>query len=314
MDLGAALLALLIAGVVKVLVMIIGARMLLRLYRATGAEPPKRLWLLLPKENLPEIRVLWWSLFLFCVSELTCGIEVYVILRANVWTTSLHSVTSGVGMALFALGCTLYLDKELLRYGRPACLLNRICRGCTFDAPERCKFLHVILFIGTFVALASIVPFFTPVEALAANTKRYALPFPELNAWYDQVAIPWMKSVYPDYSPTGEAFVLPPIMSVIEFRIEPAISLILAIAAIVCAQSGREILGAKLLALSVGMLCYVYFELVLYRTMGDPLIGSLGHEVAELWFLLVTAEFLRRSFDPQRRGVHPIAVGGGEAA
>jgi hypothetical protein len=56
-----------------------------------------------------------------------------------------------------------------------------------------------------------------------------------------------------------------------------------------------------LLAFSAGLLCYSYFELVLYRGTGDVFIGSLGHELGELWFVLITAEFLRRTFPPERR-------------
>lgn len=296
MDLGAAILGLLVALVVKVAVMWLGLRMLLRLYGVTAATPPKRLWLLLPERNLPELRVLWWSLVLFVVSEFTCGIEIYILLRSSPILTGIHGVTSGAGMALFALGAWMWLDRELVRYGAPACLFNRICHGCTIHDEVRCKVLRVMLFGGTLVALASLGPLFAPIERLSAVPARYALPFESLNEWYDGVVIPWLSAHIDGYDPSGEAYALPASMSVLEFRVLPLIALALAVAGLTLMQRRREELGARFVVMAAGLLAYVYFELVLYRATGDVLIGSLGHELGELLFLLTVAEALRRAY------------------
>ena len=67
------------------------------------------------------------------------------------------------------------------------------------------------------------------------------------------------------------------------------------------------------MALAAGLLTYVYFEIVLYRATGDVLFGSLAHEVGELWFLVATAELLRRSFGAQRKATGPARADRGQA-
>ena len=114
MDLGSALLALFTALIVKVAVFIMAGWLLVRVYRSSYGVQPHKLWLLLPDESRPEIRVLWWSLVLFGISELTCGVEIYVLFRSSPILTGLHSVTSGLGMALFGLGMYMHLNRQLI--------------------------------------------------------------------------------------------------------------------------------------------------------------------------------------------------------
>jgi len=87
-------------------------------------------------------------------------------------------------------------------------------------------------------------------------------------------------------------------MFVIEFRILPAIALTLALAGIFLLRTQREVLGLRLTVFAFGILAYTYLEILLYPATKNVLMGSLGHETAELWFLVITAEFLRRSFSP----------------
>lgn len=82
----------------------------------------------------------------------------------------------------------------------------------------------------------------------------------------------------------------------LEFRAVPAVALLLAVASIALAVRRREVAAARVLAASLGVLSYSYFEVVLYRVTGDALLGSLAHEVVELWFLVFLAELLRRCF------------------
>ncbi len=299
MDFGAALLALLIGLVVKVAVLVLGARLLLAMFRARQQSPPDRLWLLLPARSEPEVRLFWWSLVLFYISELTCGIEVYVLFRSSVAISSVHAITSAVGMGLFTLALYVWADRTLIRFRDKACLLNRVCRGCTVDAPEGCKFRLLLLVAGVFVALAAVFPLFAPTERLNADPSRYILPFESLNHWYDGVVVPWLVESLPNYEPSGIAYFIPEQILVLEFRVLPLIALAVSIVGIGKIRQGHEGRGAAWVAFGFGFLSYSYFELILYATTEDVLIGSLGHEVAEFWFLVALAVFLQRAFAPQ---------------
>lgn len=312
MDLGSALMALLIGVVFKGAVIGVGGWLLLRLYGATYGQP-RRLWLLLPTESVPEIRILWWSLLLFFFSELTCGIEIYVLFRSNPVLGAFHALTSAAGMGLFALGFYRFLDRKLLRFGGNGCLVNRICRGCPVLEGMRCKFRLATLLLATFVAMATAAPMFASTARMTADTRRYMLPVPAWNAFYDERIVPWLMAHYP-YQPSGAAYFIPSSVLGIEYRMLPALALALEIGAIVLLL--RDVLGAgvRMLVGGLGVLCYSYFELVLYRGTGDVILGSLGHEMAEFWFLVFTAELLRRSFPTARTAPAPSSPGEARAA
>lgn len=296
MDLGAALVALLIALVVKVAVLVLGARLLLRAY---GVPRPRGSAMrLLPAEPSVQVRILRGSLALFYVAELTCGIEVYVLLRSNPWVSGIHGVTSALGMGLFALGLWLHLDERSLRFGQRRCALTGLCRGCAVARGQTCRMQRLGMLVGTFAALAALYPLFAPVDRLVADMSRYVLPFEGLNAWYDAVVVPWLAAHFPGHDPSGEAYHIHESTMVLELRVLPAVAFVVAVAAIVLFRFGRDRRAAGLLSFSVGFLAYSYFELVLYLTTDDVILGSLGHEVGELWFLLAASELLRVSFGP----------------
>lgn len=298
MDFGSALMAVLVAVVVKGAVMGLSGWLIVRVYRAASSPPPRRLWLLLPEEDRPEVRILWWALVLFFVSELTCGIEIYVLFRSNALLAAIHAGASAAGMGLFSLGILRLLDRRLFKFAEPACLANRICRGCTLREPAGCRFRVALLLAATFASLAALAPMFASTERMYADPRRYALPFESWNRWYDGLAVPWLAAHLPNYRP-GAAYFLPEAMLVIEFRLLPLVSLALSLLAIARLRRGQVSEGARTLSVSAGVLCYSLFELVLYRGTGDVILGSLGHEAAEFWFLVFTAEFLRRCFAPR---------------
>lgn len=301
MALGAALLGLVIVYVVKIAVIVVAARLLLRVYRAAYTRPPGRLWLLLPEEDLPEVRVLWWSLLLFAASELTCGVEVYILLRSSRVLGAAHAFTSAAGMGLFAVGLFAFLDRKLLAWRARGCIGNRLCDGCPALAGKPCRY-HALLQLGTtFVALAAIPPLFAPTSDLAAEPRRYLLPFPALNRWFDDSFVPWAQSLVPSYDPSGAAYYIRGSTLVIEYRVLPLVALGLAVVAIATARAGREARAVRLALFAAGVLAYSYFELCLYTVTGDALLGSLGHEVVEFWFLIATAEFLSRTFGARGR-------------
>jgi len=101
------------------------------------------------------------------------------------------------------------------------------------------------------------------------------------------------------YDPTGEAYFIPSFVLEVEFKVLPLIAFVGAAVAIFMLRTRREALGIKVAALSFGFLSYTYFELIVYKTTDDVILGSLGHEVAEFWFLVAAAEFLHASFGPR---------------
>ena len=308
MNLGSALLGLLISIVGKGLVMVLTARLLIRLYRTLHAGPPGRTWLLLPDEQIPPARILWWSLVLFGASELTCGIEMYILLRSSPILSGFHAVASGLAMGIFALSLFDLLEGKLFRYGGPVCLLNRFCRGCTIGETPGCKYRPLFLIIATFVALAAIAPLFASTARMDADPRAFLIPFPPIESWYLDSFVPWLRSIYPAYDPLAAAYYLSASELVIEFRLLPLIAGLSSLVGIQKLLGRRELAGLRFVAFAAGVLCYSLFELVCYRGTGDILAGSLLHEAAELWFLVATSEFLIRSFPPERPGP-PLAEG-----
>lgn len=296
MDLGAALISLVTVGVVKLAVMTIAGGLLVKLYGTVYGTRTRRLWLLLPDARVPEIRWLWWALLLFAVSELTCGVEIWVLFRSSATLGIIHSFSSALGMGLFVFAAYAYLDKKLFGFAARACIGNRICRSCPVREGAACNYRSLLQLVASFVGLAAVPPLFASTAELSAEPRKYLLPFPSLNAWYDDRFSPWLQSVYPGNDPSGVAYSIPSAVQIVDFRVLPAIVLGLSVIAIALLQRRREKSAVLVQAFAVGVLAYAYCELVLYRATGDVLLGSLAHEVVEFWFLLLTAEFLVRTF------------------
>lgn len=305
MDLGAAVLALIMAFVVKVPVMAVSGWLVWSVERGRRLKDKEKLWLLLPAEPLPELGALRAGLVLFALSELTCGIEVYVLARSSPWISGAHALLSAAGMAAFALGALRWADRKVLRWGAPGCLMNRaLCRGCTVREAQGCKLRALHCYVAVFVALAALLPLFAPTARMNAEPRRWALPFTGWNAWYDAAVVPWLARN--GYDTSGTAFHLPASMLTLEWRVLPLLALAIAGVAFHLARTRREGRAQPLLAVAAGLLAYSYLELLLFAATRDPIIGGLGHEVAELWFLLVTAELLRRAYPPAEPVVAPV--------
>jgi len=298
MDLGGILIALFDAVIVKGTVMVLAAWMVVKFYRAARRAHPQRSWLAVPGDQLPEARLLWWSLLVFLLSEVTCGLEMFAVGRTCAPLSVGHSSISGLGTGLFALALYVYFDKVLLRFAGSNCLVNRVCRGCTVRDGSPCRFTAVVILLAAFLVLAVVPPLYVPTERVYADLSRYALPSESLNAWFDNRVEPWLLEHVAGYQPHGAAFYLPPAMLVTEYRILPGLALLLSLFAIVLAKRRREALALRLLAFAFGVLAYTYLELVLYPATQDAVMGSLGHEVVELWFLFLFLKFLRKSFRP----------------
>lgn len=305
MKLGVGLMALLIVVVVKGAVMILTARLLWKIHRSrppTAARP----WLQVPAEHLPAIALLEWSLVFFAVSELTCAVEIYLLHESSPLLGGIHSLTSALGMALFGLSLYQLFDRKFFRYGKPACLANRICRGCTIETPAGCRFRPTLVVVAGAVLLAAVPAFVTPTAEFHSDGSRYMLPFESWNLWYDRVVEPWLIA-NTDYDPDRVAYYMPETIQVIEWRLLPAAALGLALVAIVLLLRAREALGIKTLVFAAGLLGFAYFQLILYRGTGDIIFGALGHEAGELWFLVATAELLRSAFAPSPASAEAVA-------
>ncbi|MEI8254870.1 MAG: hypothetical protein WCJ30_04280 [Deltaproteobacteria bacterium] len=303
MQFGSALITLFDAVLVKSAVMLLTAWLLVVLWRSMRAVPAPMSWLRLADDESQEMRWLWWSLVMFAVSEVTCTVEIAALGSKAMDGT--HSVSSSIGMGLFAVWLVRYLDRKIVRYGEPACVLNRICHGCTFSEAERCKFLNTGLYGAGFVAAAALVPLFVSTAPIPADPRVWTLPLPGANAWYDRAVVPWVRASFPHYDPTSVSYAFPRSTLIIELRVIPLVAATLALVAFAMMKAHREVRGFRVLAFGAGLLGYVYLEIAVFSSTREPIFGSIAHELAELWFLLVTKEILDRSFGRARRGTKP---------
>ncbi|MFC1705896.1 hypothetical protein ACFL59_03625 [Planctomycetota bacterium] len=307
MDLGAQIIAIVVSIGFKVPIMTFAAVLLLRMYRAAHPVPPKKLWLLVPEESRLQFRLLHWSLVAFFFSEIFCGIETWILLQSNPVQRALHGVSSALGMGLLGAGMCLLVDQKLIHYGKARCALNQICQGCTIRDGGNCKLSPAALLAATFLLFAAIPPLFASTEIMLADPTSFITPFDSLNHWYDETLIPLVMSLQPDYKPIGVAFYLPRSTQIIDYRIIPGVAAVvtcLGIALLYAQAPDTKRRGLCTVAFAAGLLCYTYFELTLHRGTGDLFIGALGHEAGELFFLVLLAEILTRTFPP-RPGASP---------
>lgn len=296
MDLGSVFVAFLMAGLIKPTVMIVGLLLVVRLGRSLWPRPGRTPWLVIPADDHGDVRVLWWSLAVFFASECMCGVEVYGIGRSSGTFSALHASVSAAGMGIFGLAFARFLDHKLLRFAEPRCAANRICRGCTVQTPAGCKMrgmLQLVLFFGAFTALA---PLWASTESIAVDTSRYELPFTGWNAWYDATIVPWLFAHVPGYEPHAATYPMQASELIVEYRVVPLLALALVLVAFGLVRAGQEARGVRVAAVGLGMLSYSILEVVLYDVTGDVILGSLGHEVAELWFVIFVRALLLRTY------------------
>ncbi|MBI2519258.1 MAG: hypothetical protein HYV97_02525 [Bdellovibrio sp.] len=311
MDLGALILATLVVMLLKIPIMIISARLIFKMYRSTHASPPKKLWLVIPKEHRQEFRWLYYSLVFFFISEAFCGVETWILMRSDDFMKAAHSLSSGFGMGLFAVGVYLLFNKKIIFYAEKKCTLNKLCRGCTLLEGLDCKFNSTVLIFATFILLAVIPPFFVSTEIMNADLSKYALPVSITN-WYEYSVVPFMKTIDPNYKTIKVIFFLPTSTQILENRVFPAVVAIMVIVGIALFLSKRvntKFNGLLTVIFATGMLCYTYFELVVTRMMGDIFLGGIAHEVAEFIFIFILVEFLSVAFKPQQSVLQVVPQG-----
>lgn len=291
MDFGALILTVVVLGFIKLFVLFFSVRIVYRLYGSVYQEHPKKLWYLLPKENVLEIRILWWSLVLFFFSEAFCGVETYILFQSSPYFGALHSFSASLGMGLFCLGMYIFLEKRLVQYGQNRCMMNRLCRDCSKIKNVECKMKIPILLIASMCLLVVVPLFFASTEIMEVNSSRFVLPFPAMNEWFEL-----FKTSRTNYKPLNTVFFLPTSTQIIDYRIIPAIAGFFVVIGLFFVRGDREKIGLGFVSFGAGLLSYSYLQFITLRGTGDLLLGSFGHEIAEFWFLLFIAEFLKRIF------------------
>lgn len=308
MDLGATILAFIVTVCLKVPVMAVATVLLYRMYRTGFSSRPERRRPPIPEEYRRAYKVLFLSLAFFLLSEIFCGIETYILMHSHPFGRFLHSASSSTGMGLFALGLYMLLDEKVIHFGRGRCVGRQTCRTCTLIPDGPCRFSASIQLAATFVMLAALPPFFATTAMMAAETSKFALPSAALNGWYEQTFLPLMKSAFPRYTPVSVAIFLDEAPQVLDYKILPAIALGITVVGIFLFRRSRltqKFLGLSCILFAFGMLAYTYFELILYRIPGDLFIGAVGHELGELFFLVLLGEVLTTFFLPPSRSAEP---------
>ena len=307
MDLGAAILAMFNAFVLKLVVMGLLARSLGRAYGLTriGARLERA-------RPVIEPRLLRWALVVLAVSELACGIEIYILHRSLLVLALAHSLASGLGMGMLAAGLYSGLDRAWLRFAQPRCSLHRLCGGCTVNQPDGCKLRRLVLLSTPLIGLLALPAFFAETAPFAADLHRYVLPFPSLNLWYDDTVIPFVQRLAPEYQTSGAGFWMRSWRLQLEFRLFPALSLALVAVGAGLISRRLERPGIQVLAFAVGVLSYVWLELACYGLSREALSGAILHEASELFFLLLLWELL--TLLPTARQDHTAAGGTGANA
>lgn len=306
MDFGAALMGLFIGFVIKVFVMVLAGVLMVRLYRISlKATTTEKMWLIIPDDQRHRFLMLTCGLILFFISELTCGIEVYILTRSSPIISSLHSITSAFAMAFTAVGMFQLFDWKyfhLVERNAP-CIATKSCGICTKRALGYCQYRSTLLTTATLVFFMAVPIFFASTTKLYANPKPYVLPFQSWNIWYDNTVIPWLNRTFSNVVTDGTAFYLPEAMLIIEFRILPIVGMLLSALSIFVVLAKKEDLGITLLLMALGILGYSYFEAVIYALTHDVIFGSLMHETGEFIFLVMAADILLKMF-PKKTSIH----------
>jgi hypothetical protein len=162
-------------------------------------------------------------MMLFLISEITCGVEVWVLLRSDNVMAAVHCLASGISAGLFFASFFLFLDKTVFHLTEvKACIGRPLCRTCTAGPAGDCKMNPLFVMVTLFVLFLTVPPLMATVGPTTVNLSQYTLPFEEWNRWFDVRILPWIYEVYPEYDPTGKAFTMPEIQSLLDYRILPA--------------------------------------------------------------------------------------------
>jgi len=310
MELGSLLMALFTGLVAKVAVMIVTTWLFIYMWRMIKGKKSQAI--LLPVD-IKEIKLLSLGVLFFWFSEMACAVESYILLEASTVFSILHSFTTATGMGLFFLAIVIILDNKVIHMFNPkkTCVGIHICKTCTFIKDNHCHFESLYkLFLLLFLFI-SIPVLFAPVETKYVPVDRYVLPFTELNDYYANTIIPWIKTIYTNYQPTDKSFKLHGLQLFVDYRIFPIMTIILSLLSALLLRMKRKKLSFGLFFFNMGLVAFIYFQYILH--FDDILFGSLMHEFLELWFLFITYVLLKRIYlDPKAHPEHPVKLDCGQ--
>lgn len=302
MQFGATILAYIVAGILKPIVMVFSFALVCRMYLEYRSNKETTRWLRIEDDQRRVFKIILFSLVLFVFSELFCAIETYVLMNSDCTFQLLHSITSATGIGVFAVAMYMLLNVQVIRFGTSRCVMRPVCHGCSYEGGAECQFAPIFILVSLFLVMVAVLPIFAPTTEMVANPVRFALQSEQANSWYEQTFLPWMMSVWPRYRPIGEAVYLPHWPQVLDYRVYPSISIALILSGLILFRR-RELTskseGIYLIMFAAGLLGYTYYQLILQRGTNDVLIAALGHEIGELFFLVILAKLLKLFFQRQ---------------
>jgi len=295
MYLGGFLVGIFSIGILKIGVMFLSVWLLWKIQQGRSGRPKANLRVLARAEHGVTGKFLFWGLFAFFISELTCGIEVYILLGPNAPLRLAHSFSSALGAALLLYGILMAFDHRVLYYFDEShpCVLFPVCKSCPRRTGQACKFHPTFFWSLCFLVLIAVPLFFIPVRELIADPTVIALPSKSLNGFFDQEVVPLLERYLPHWKQESMYFVIPKEMTLVEFRYIPIASIAFGVSALVLSFSKKRAnLSFMLACFSAGPLMYAYLEATLFNMIPQVYLGSLGHEIAEILGLVVLRSIL----------------------
>jgi len=233
----------------------------------------------------PTGQILWWGLLACVVSELSCGIEIYILFGPNATLKFVHSYSSAVGAALLLYGTLMALDCRVFHYfdESRACAFLGVCKSCPKREGRTCKFHATFFWVLCFLVAMAVPILCIPVQELVADPATIALPSESLNGFFDREVVPLLQRFIPHWRQGTLCFVVPKAMTLAEFRHIPIASIVFGVAALVLSLGRRrEKLSFFLACLAVGPLMYAYMEAALFTFVPHVYFSALGHETLEI--------------------------------
>jgi hypothetical protein len=290
MEAGGFLMGTLSIGVGKTAVMIYTGVLLLRVLSALRARASARWPGLGEPAERASAQLLLWGLLAFGLSELTCGVEIYLVKAPLAYLRVVHSAASAVGAGLLLYAVLRLIDRRVLHVLDESgpCVAETHCKGCPRRSRGRCRFRPAIGWLLGFMAVMAVPLLFAPVAALTADPTAVPVPFEGLRTFFDESIVPAFQAMMPEWTPAELYFVIPEEMSFVEFRVLPLCGAALALTALGLLLFTRaDRLAFLLTCLAAGALGFAYLEAVVYLIIPWVYVGSLGHEVAELFGLVL---------------------------
>lgn len=300
MNLGAALIGITTAFVLKVLVLGLSAKLLYEAFRGLWEGKGRKELAL--ADAMPRIpgRFVKAGLVLFMLGEVGCGIEIYLLWRPSELLKILHSMVSPLAVGCLLYGISLYFDQRVLHAlgeSEAPCALQGICGVCKRRGGERCQYQPVFFWSMLLLAVAFLPLFYIRVRTLVADPADHVLPFPALNHWYDTVWAPWIERFLPGCATYRLRFEYPPVMTAVEFRWLPVLGFISSLgAATLSFVRRRDSLSLGLACLAGGALSYCYVEAALFEILPYPYLSAFGHELVEVLGLVSIRAFMNGTF------------------